>query len=168
VLTSLRLLNFRCFDSLSLEAPPEGVIFLGDNAQGKTSILEAVCTLVRLHSPRSNRFNTLTKISTPGFGVAADPWGQERKVQQTSNGLVLKVDGENRTSRTGYLSDGGLIVWMGNEDLALIRGPGEARRHFLDFLGAQLDPKYRTAYTRYRRALKAKNLLLKETKLRLP
>ena len=168
MLTNLRLLNFRCFDSLSLEAPPEGVIFLGDNAQGKTSILEAVCTLVRLHSPRSNRFNTLTKISTPGFGVAADPWGQERKVQQTSNGLVLKVDGENRPSRTGYLSDGGLIVWMGNEDLTLIRGPGEARRHFLDFLGAQLDPKYRTAYTRYRRALKAKNLLLKEPKLRLP
>ena len=168
MLTSLRLLNFRCFDSLSVETPPEGAIFLGDNAQGKTSILEAVCTLVRLHSPRSNRFNTLTKISSPGFGVAADPWGQERKIQQTSNGLVLKVDGEARPSRTEYLSDGGLIVWMGNEDLNLIRGPGEARRHFLDFLGAQLDPKYRTAYTRYRRALKAKNLLLKEPKLRLP
>lgn len=167
MLTSLRLLNFRCFDSLSVETPPEGAIFLGDNAQGKTSILEAVCTLVRLHSPRSNRFNTLSKFSTPGFGVAADPWGQERKIQQTSNGLVLKVDGEVRSSRTEYLSDGGLIVWMGNEDLNLIRGPGEARRHFLDFLGAQLDPKYRTAYTRYRRALKAKNLLLKEPKIRL-
>ncbi len=168
MLSNLRLLNFRCFDSLSLEAPPEGAIFLGDNAQGKTSILEAVCTLVRLHSPRSNRFNTLTKFSTPGFGVAGDPWGQERKIQQTSKGLVLKADGETRPSRTEYLADGGLIVWMGNEDLALIRGSGDTRRHFLDFLGAQLDPKYRTAYTRYRRALKAKNLLLKEPKLRLP
>lgn len=168
MLRHLRLLNFRCFDSLSLEIPADGGIFLGANAQGKTSILEAVCTLVRLHSPRSNRFNTLAKISTPGFGVAADPWGQERKIQQTNKGLLMKVDGENRPSRTEYLADGGLIVWMGNEDLALIRGPGETRRHFLDFLGAQLDPKYRTAYTRYRRALKAKNLLLKEPRLRLP
>ena len=168
MLTSLRLLNFRCFASLALDIPSEGAIFLGDNAQGKTSILEAVCTLIRLHSPRSNRFNTLTKFSTPGFGVAADPWGQERKIQQTSNGLALKVDGETRPSRTEYLADGGLVVWMGNEDLTLIRGPGEGRRHFLDFLGAQLDPKYRTAYTRYRRALKAKNLLLKESRLRLP
>ncbi|MFD2257423.1 DNA replication/repair protein RecF [Luteolibacter algae] len=168
MIQSLRLLNFRCFSSLSLEFPAEGVILIGENAQGKTSLLEAVCTLIRLHSPRTNRFNTLTKFSTPGFGIAADPWGQERKIQQTANGLKLKVDGEPRQSRTEYLSDGGLIVWMGNEDLSLIRGPGETRRHFLDFLGAQLDPKYRTAFTRYRRALKAKNLLLKEPKLRLP
>lgn len=151
-----------------MEAPPEGVILIGDNAQGKTSLLEAICTLVRLHSPRSNRFNTLTKFSTPGFGIAGDPWGQERKIRQASKGLQLEVDGETRKSRTEYLADGGLVVWMGNEDLALIRGPGEARRHFLDFLGAQLDPKYRTAYTRYRRVLKAKNLLLKEPKLRMP
>ena len=151
-----------------MEAPPEGVVLIGDNAQGKTSLLEAVCTLVRLHSPRSNRFNTLTKFSTPGFGIAGDPWGQERKIRQASKGLQLEVDGETRKSRTQYLADGGLVVWMGNEDLALIRGSGEARRHFLDFLGAQLDPKYRTAYTRYRRVLKAKNLLLKEPKLRMP
>ncbi|MEK6232946.1 MAG: DNA replication and repair protein RecF [Luteolibacter sp.] len=164
----LRLQNFRCFGALAMEAPPEGVVLIGDNAQGKTSLLEAVCTLVRLHSPRSNRFNTLTKFSTPGFGIAGDPWGQERKIRQASKGLQLEVEGETRKSRTEYLADGGLVVWMGNEDLALIRGPGEARRHFLDFLGAQLDPKYRTAYTRYRRVLKAKNLLLKEPKLRMP
>ncbi len=168
MLTSLRLQNFRCFESLAVDVPAEGAIFIGENAQGKTSVLEAVCTLVRLHSPRTNRFNTLAKISTSGFGIAGDPWDCERKVQQKTTGLMLKCDGELRSSRTEYLADGGLIVWMGNEDLGLIRGPGEARRHFLDFLGAQLDPKYRTAYTRYRRALKAKNLLLKEPRLRLP
>jgi DNA replication and repair protein RecF len=168
VLQNLRLLDFRCFGSLALDASPSGAIFTGQNAQGKTSLLEAICTLIRLQSPRTSRLNTLTKISTPGFGIAGNPWGQERKIQQTSKGLLLKTDGEPRHSRTEYLSDGGLIVWMGNEDLGLIRGPGESRRNYLDFLGAQLDPKYRTAYTRYRRALKAKNLLLKEPKLRLP
>ena len=124
--------------------------------------------LVRLHSPRTSRFNTLTKFSTPGFGIAADPWNQERKIRFNGKAFVLECDGETRQSRTDYLADGGLIVWMGNEDLALIRGAGETRRHFLDFIGAQLDPRYRTAYTRYRRALKAKNLLLKEPTLRLP
>lgn len=168
MLRNLRLLNFRCFDSLSLDIPAEGGIFIGGNAQGKTSILEAVCTLIRLHSPRTNSFNTLAKISSPGFGIAGNPFGQERKIRQTSKGLILEVEGEARASRTAYLSDGGLVVWMGNGDLALVRGPGETRRHFLDFLGAQLDPQYRTAYTRYKRALKAKNLLLKEPRLRLP
>jgi len=168
VLQHLRLQNFRCFGSLELDAPQEGVILIGDNARGKTSILEAICVLVRLQSPRCSGFHTLTKLSTPGFGIAGDPWGQERKIKNTPGGLRLFADGEPRASRTAYLADGGLIVWMGNEDLALIRGPGEARRHFLDFLGAQLDPAYRTAYTRYRRALRAKNLLLKEPRLRLP
>ncbi len=151
-----------------MEIPPEGALFIGDNAQGKTSILEAVCTLVRLHSPRTNRLQTLTKISTPGFGIAADPWEQERKIQHLQNTLTLGVEGEARATHSDYLADGGLIVWMGNEDLDLVRGPGETRRRFLDFIGAQLDPKYRTAYSRYRRALRAKNLLLKEPKLRLP
>jgi DNA replication and repair protein RecF len=168
LLQHLRLLNFRCFDSLALEAPEQGVILIGENARGKTSILEAICVLCRLQSPRATGFNTLTKLSTPGFGVAGDPWGQERKIKHTPGGLRLFADGQPRQSRATYLADGGLIVWMGNEDLALIRGSGESRRHFLDFLGAQLDPAYRTAYTRYRRALKAKNLLLKEPKLRLP
>jgi DNA replication and repair protein RecF len=168
MLNHLRLLNFRCFDSLALEAPEQGLILIGENARGKTSILEAICTLIRLQSPRCNGLNALTKFSTPGFGVAAEAWGQERKIRQTSQGLRLSVENQPRGSRSAYLEDGGLIVWMGNEDLSLIRGSGETRRHFLDFLGAQLDPTYRTAYTRYRRALKAKNLLLKEPSLRLP
>lgn len=169
MLRHLRLQNFRCFGSLALETPPSGVILIGENAQGKTSLLEAICTLIRLQSPRTSRLNTLTRFGTPGFGVAGDPWDQERKIQQTaSKGLLLKADEEVRHSRTEYLADGGLVVWMGNEDLALVRGPGETRRHFLDFLGVQLDPRYRTAITRYNRALKAKNLLLKEPKLRLP
>ncbi|MEY3394329.1 MAG: replication and repair protein RecF [Verrucomicrobiota bacterium] len=164
----LRLLDFRCFSSLSLDLSPSGAIFIGNNAQGKTSLLEAICTLIRLQSPRTNRLNTLTKFSAQGFGIAGNPWGQERKIVQTPKGLMMKSDGELRHSRTDYLADGGLIVWMGNEDLNLVRGSGETRRTYLDFLGAQLDPTYRTAYTRYRRALKAKNLLLKEPKLRLP
>ncbi|MFK7849551.1 MAG: DNA replication/repair protein RecF [Akkermansiaceae bacterium] len=168
MLKHLRLQNFRCFDSLAFEANPSGAIFIGENAQGKTSLLEAICILIRLQSPRTNRFNTLTKFDTQGFGVAGDPWEIERKIQQTQkSGLLLTSDGEKVHSRSAYLSNGGLVVWMGNEDLNLVRGPGESRRHFLDFLGVQLDPSYRTAITRYRRALKAKNLLLKEPTLRL-
>ena len=81
-------------------------------------------------------------------------------------GLALKVDGKSRASQNAYVADGGLVVWMGNEDLELIRGPGEGRRRYLDFLGAQLDPAYRRSWSRYRRALQAKNLLLKEGRTR--
>lgn len=162
VLGSLRLMNFRCFDSLALEVPAEGAILTGDNAQGKTSILEALCVLVRLHSPRTHRMTTLGRIGSKGFGVAGDPWGSERQVRYSREGLKLKADEETRPSQTRYLEDGGLVVWMGNEDLALVRGPGEGRRRYLDFIGAQIDDNYRRSWSRYQRALRAKNILLKE------
>lgn len=162
MLSSLRLLDFRCFRSLDLEAPPAGAILVGDNAQGKTSVLEAICMLIRLHSPRTHRLGLLNRIGGDGFGVAGDPWGSERKIRHTRVGLQMEVDGETHASRGAYLKDGGLVVWMGNEDLDLIRGSGEGRRRYLDFIGAQIDPHYRRSWSRYRRALQAKNLLLKE------
>lgn len=166
MLGSLRLMDFRCFGSLDLEVPAGGAILTGDNAQGKTSILESICVLVRLHSPRTRKMGAMTRFGAGGFGIAGDPWGAERQVRFSREGLVLKSDEEVCTSQTSYLADGGLVVWMGNEDLELVRGPGEGRRRYLDFLGAQLDPNYRRSWTRYRRALKAKNLLLKEGRTR--
>jgi DNA replication and repair protein RecF len=162
MIRSLRLLDFRCFPALELEAPPAGAILLGDNARGKTSVLEALCVLVRLQSPRARQLATLARFGTAGFGIAGDPWQQERKVRYEPAGLTLKVEDEGRPTQSAYLEDGGLVVWMGNDDLELVRGPGEVRRRYLDFLGAQLDPAYRRAWSRYRRALKAKNLLLKD------
>jgi DNA replication and repair protein RecF len=155
-------MDFRCFGSLDLEVPPAGAILVGDNAQGKTSVLEAICVLVRLHSPRTHRMGTLARIGSGGFGIAGDPWGCERQVRHSREGLFLKADDEPRASKSAYLADGGLVVWMGNEDLELIRGPGEGRRRYLDFIGAQIDASYRRSWSRYRRALQAKNLLLKE------
>ena len=147
---------------MDLSVPSEGAILIGDNAQGKTSILEALCVLVRLSSPRCHKMMTLASIGGKGFGIAGDPWDQERQVRYSREGLVLNVDEENRGSQSAYLEDGGLVVWMGNEDLELVRGPGEGRRRYLDFLGAQIDSNYRRSWSRYRRAVKAKNLLLKE------
>jgi DNA replication and repair protein RecF len=155
-------MDFRCFGSLDLEAPERGVILTGGNAQGKTSILEAICILVRLHSPRSHRMGALARFGSPGFGVAGDPWGAERQVRHSRDGLALKTDGDARSGSGAYLRDGGLLVWMGNEDLDLVRGPGEGRRRYLDFIGAQFDPAYHHSWSRYRRALRAKNILLKD------
>lgn len=156
-------MDFRCFSRLDLEVPPPGALLTGANAQGKTTILEAVCMLVRLQSPRCRRMPNLARHGSPLFGIAGDPWEAERQVRWSREGMALSIEGETLPNRAAYLEDGGLIVWMGNEDLQLIRGPGEGRRRFLDFIGTQIDPSYRRARNRYGRALKAKNLLLKET-----
>lgn len=163
MISTLRLQNFRCFDALALDFPESGAVIVGANAQGKTSILEAVCVLVRLHSPRSTRMNRMVKVDTPGFGVAGICWDNDLQVRFTPRkGVSMKVDDEQVVKQGDYLRSGGLVVWMGNDDLQLVRGSGSVRRRYLDFLGCQLDPQYRDHLNRYTRVLKARNLLLKD------
>lgn len=159
---SLRAVNFRCWTELAIEMPETGGIFVGQNAQGKTSILEAVCILTRLHSPRTHKMNSMVQVDQPGFGVAGEVAEMLRKVRYSREGMMYHVDDEPRSSSTEYLADGALVVWMGNEDLELIRGSGEIRRRYLDFMGSQWDVSYRRHASRYRRAVKMKNALLKE------
>jgi DNA replication and repair protein RecF len=162
MLKSLRLLDFRCFEQLSLEFSEQGGIFIGDNAQGKTSILEAICVLVRLQSPRAKTMRPLVRFESTGLGIAGDCWDRDLAVRYSRGTASLQIDGEQLATQNAFLSLSGLIVWMGNEDVDLIRGSGGGRRRYLDFICSQLDLGYRRSLSRYRRALKSRNLLLKD------
>jgi DNA replication and repair protein RecF len=161
MLSSLRLRNFRCFSSLSCALPAGTSVLIGENAQGKTSILEAVCMLLRLQSPRTSKAVEMVKLGQAEFGIAGT-WG-ECELKHTLNHGVreLFVDGVPTAKTAHYLQASGLVVWMGNGDLELISGSGEPRRRYLDFLGVQLFPEYREALQRYDKALRTRNFLLK-------
>ena len=162
VIESLRLADFRCIAGLSIEIPEQGLVFVGKNAQGKTSLLEALCVLVRLHSPRTRRPNQMVKFEAPQFGVAGRAWGSDRRVDYRKGSYTLKVDDEERKSQGEYLADGGLVVWMGNEDRELVTGPSEGRRRYLDFMASQIVPGYRRALSRYKKVLQERNALLRD------
>ena len=167
MLSSLRLMNFRCFPQLKVDLSGGTTVFIGENAQGKTSILEAVCVLLRLHSPRTHRMGRMVRMGEAGFGVAGRVGDSDLQVRHQpgrGGGTLLACDGVDVPTSRDYLSGGELIVWMGNEDLELVRGPAEARRHYLDFICGQLDARYRRALSRYRRAVKARNFLLKKVR----
>ena len=163
MLHSLRLQHFRCFESLSLELESSGGIFVGDNAQGKTSILEVVCVLQRLSSPRAKRLQTMVQFEQAGFGIAGGVSDDiSLRINFSRGKAVMAVDGEELGTQSEYLQNSGLVVWMGNEDVELVKGGGSVRRHYLDFLCSQINPGYRRALSRYRKVLKARNLLLKD------
>lgn len=167
MVSTLRLMNFRCFETLELGFPESGAVIVGPNARGKTSILEAVCVLVRLQSPRSSRMGKMIKVGESGFGVAGECWESDLRVRfGVGKGVEMMVDGEAACKQGDYLRMGGLVVWMGNDDLDLVRGSGRVRRRYLDFLGCQLDPQYREHLNRYARVLQARNILLKDRALR--
>jgi DNA replication and repair protein RecF len=161
MLSSLRLRNFRCFPSLSCALPVGTTVFVGENAQGKTSVLEAVCVLLRLQSPRTSRVAEMVKFGEPEFGIAGTLGDYELKHTLTNGIRELWLDGVAVNKAAPYLQSSGYVVWMGNGDLELITGSAEPRRRYLDFLGVQLFPEYREALQRYDKALRTRNFLLK-------
>ena len=162
MLTALRLHHFRCYDTLRWEIPAEGALLLGDNAQGKTSLLEALCLALSLHSPRASRLERLAQHGSPHFGLALDSdEGNRRLLWQKGQKISMQVDGAERRDYADFLRDAHPVTWLGNGDMALVSGSAEQRRAFLNFLGAQWHPHYRQALQAYRRALRARNALLR-------
>ncbi len=161
MLVTLRLRNFRCYPVLRWEAPPEGAILLGDNALGKTSLLEAICFALTLHSPRAARMEKLARHGTADFGISLDTELDTRRLVWEQRRLSMMVNGAPRRDYADYMADAPPVAWLGNKDITLVSGPAEERRRYLDFLGVQWHPAYRESLQAYRKALKSRNALLR-------
>lgn len=160
MLSSVKLRNFRCFESLDCVLGDGISIFMGENAQGKTSILEGICFLLRLQSPRTSLASDVMRVGQDSFAIAGDFNGRGFQVAVKASRRRLKLDG-GEIKRGDYLDASGLVVWIGNDDLQLIRGSGEQRRRYLDFAASQLHPGYRPALLAYEKAVRTRNFLLK-------
>ena len=160
VLSSLKIRHFRCFEAYAAEFAPGMNFIVGPNARGKTSLLEAACILLRLQSPRVTRLAHV--IQHQRRGLVVDGFFGPRHLQfyLSRERKKLALDGVEQKTAREYLEIARL-VWFGNRDIELVRGAGEGRRRFLDFVAAQLDGGYRRDLRDYERALRSRNLLLK-------
>src|SRR5438552_18862653 len=66
---NLQLPNFLCFEAVSLRFNPGFNFFVGENGEGKTSILEAVCILLRLQSQRTSSLAQVVRVGAKSFAV---------------------------------------------------------------------------------------------------
>jgi len=160
MLADLQLRNFRCFESLGIEFSPGFNFFIGRNGQGKTSILEAACVLLRLQSQRSSTLAPLVRFGEKSFAVSGH--AEDHLLEFRYSSLRRKVAFDHVEQRTPdeYLRIG-RVVSFANTDIDLVRGGSDARRRYLDFLAAQIDPVYRPTLRAYERALRSRNALLK-------
>lgn len=164
MISNVRLRQFRCYESLQWQVPEPGALLLGENAQGKTSLIEAICVALSLHSPRSSRMQRLARHGAGGFGISVDTDTGTRRLTWEPRHLEMSVDGAARKDYADYLMDAPPVVWLGNKDMALVTGAAEQRRDYLDFLGSQWHPEYRAHLLAYRKALRSRNLLLRQPK----
>jgi DNA replication and repair protein RecF len=161
MLEAIRLKEFRCFREVELGFGEGMSVLVGDNAQGKTSVLEAVCVLMRLQSPRTSQRGDLVRHGNATAHVTGRYRGAELGVGLGAGSRRLRVDGAVVGRAADYLGSSGLVVWMGGDDLQIVRGGGEGRRRYLDFVGSQLWPDYRPTLRSYEAALRRRNYLLK-------
>jgi DNA replication and repair protein RecF len=161
VLHEIRLHQFRCFESLEFEPAPRRTIIIGRNAQGKTSILEAACVLLRLQSPRTTDNSELLRHGNESLSIEGLHGSSRLGFRLGPSGRTILIDSKPQPKSADYLSVG-RVTWFANSDLDLVKGPASARRRYLDFLGAQCLPGYSSALRTYERTLRSRNALLRE------
>jgi DNA replication and repair protein RecF len=137
---------------------------VGDNAQGKTAILEALHVLVLGSSFRTYQLRELVQHGERGFFIEGviNSEGVHKTVSVTYDGNRRSVTIDGQVQESSCMLLGNLLgVTATLEDHELIFGAPAIRRRFLDEQIAQIDPFYVVQLSRYTRALSARNRLLK-------
>jgi DNA replication and repair protein RecF len=165
MLAELQLRQFRCFESLRVELAPGFNFFLGRNGQGKTSILEAACVLLRLQSQRSSSLAPVVRFGEQSFAVSGRIENHRLDFRYSALRRKVAIDEIEQRTLGEYLRLG-RVVSFANTDIELVRGGSDSRRRYLDFLGSQIDPLYRPSLRAYERALRSRNALLKSAQPR--
>jgi len=183
-LKHLSLTNFRNFARLDVDVPLGSILLVGDNAQGKTSLLEAayfLATFVSFHADNDRQLINFIALREPlAVGrIVADFSRSEPTLQIRSHRLEVRLiqesNGMNGISRLRkeILLDGverkvseavGAFnaVLFQPQSLRIIEGAPEDRRRYLNLTLAQALPRYPTALADYSRSLAQRNALLKQ------
>ncbi|MHB1193408.1 MAG: DNA replication/repair protein RecF [Longimicrobiales bacterium] len=169
-LTRLTLRHFRNLGNQDLELPPEGVAIVGDNAQGKSNLLEAIYYLETFRSFRGARDEHLVGFGEEVFRVAGtlEPEsGQDRSVQvaaafeKKGKRKKVSVDGVEPERVGDALGRLAAVIFSPSDVELVAGGPGE-RRRFLDIVLSLSDPGYLHALQEFRRVLQRRNASLKD------
>jgi DNA replication and repair protein RecF len=163
-LAHLRLRDFRNYTRLDVDFAPGFHVLLGDNAQGKTNILEAIYLMATLRSFRGVGGGQMIRHGQKGYFVGGKVVGQgaqEIKIYWSASERKLSLDNQAVRKLTDYLGVVRVVIFC-TEDLQLIKGPSRARRRFVDLLLSQTHTGYLPLLQRYTQALRSRNALLKQ------
>ncbi|MCR4744186.1 MAG: DNA replication/repair protein RecF [Lachnospiraceae bacterium] len=166
IIESLELENYRNYDSLSLKLGSRTNIFFGDNAQGKTNILEAVYVGSTTKSHKKSRDKEIIKFGKNESHI---------RLLLKKNEIDYKIDMHIRKNKRKTVAVNGIpikkasellgiakLIFFSPEDLNIIKNGPSERRRFIDIELCQLSKNYLNSLINYNKCLEQRNKLMKD------
>lgn len=161
--SKLTLFNVRGYERKNFELSEKINLISGANAQGKTTILEALFVCAVGRSFRTAQLSELIRRDSPGFAIEVHyqkcSISQEIKVCGSTAERYVLLNGSKQTLNS--LHGGLTAVASTPDDIQLVKGAPSFRRDYLDLQLMQTDPLYNHHHKRYQRAIKQRNSLLR-------
>ena len=162
-ITSLKLFNFRNFDTLELNFSPNKNIIIGNNGMGKTNIVEAIFVLGLTKSFRTNDDDILVKENNTLYkieGNVKSSFVNNYKIVYQDGVKVVKINNNKINKFSDYISNINVILFSLN-DLKLIKDTPSTRRKLINLEISQLNNDYIKYLNYYNKILKQRNSYLK-------
>lgn len=164
-LRHLKAVYFRNLKSISLDPKPGLNLFIGDNGQGKTNLLDAIATGAQLKPIRPVKQNSDLILFGEREARIEAQFGEESTLTVS---VHIDLDGKkvrinNKPTRDSFaLREKIALISFVPEDLSAVMGSASLRRRLLDQITASLYPNYALYYRQYEKVLLQRNRLLKQ------
>ena len=168
----LKVENFRNLEKLDIEFSDGVNIIYGNNAQGKTNIIEAIYIFSFGKSFRANRDIELLKFDKEYFLSNIEIMKKDRELEmdfgfdKISNKKMIKVNGVIQKKISDIIGKLNVVVFK-PEDIKIVTDSPSIRRKYIDYLISSISKSYLENITKYKKVMEERNNLLKEIKLRL-
>lgn len=165
------LFNYRNYKNLNLSFGKNVNIFIGDNAQGKTNILEAIyyCAFAKSHRTSKDKelVNWNKEIAHLGLSISKQRLDKNIEINILKNGKKEIIVNSIKIKKIGELFGIFNVVMFSPEDLKIIKESPGIRRRFLDMEICQFDNKYYYNLVKYNKVLSERNIILKNRNLNI-
>ena len=162
----VKLENFRNYENLDINFSKDFNLIYGNNAQGKTNILESIYISALGRSFQTNKDNELIKIGKESAKIEVDFVKKDREGSiklEINNKKTFYINGIKQKKVSDIIGKINLVLFY-PDNINIIKGGPAERRKFLDIMISQLKPNYLHLLNRYLKTLEQRNIYLKQIK----
>ena len=163
IVRKIKLVNFRNYKKVNINFDKKINILIGDNAQGKTNILESIYFLALTKSYRTSDANLISKgceQTKVNAEIKDNSIYKSMSVELSNVGKIVKINNNEIKKISDYITNLNVIL-ISPEDINILQGTPAERRNFLNIELSQLSKNYIKKYNEFNRILKIRNNYLK-------